>query len=101
MFLAGHRFTEIGPWWDRKGLNEMDIVAINDDEIYFCEVKRSRAKFSLAQLSGKVAAFFSCNDVLRDRQATLCCLSLDDLGKTSEELCRKMQEEGYPFSDDR
>lgn len=99
--MNGHRFTEIGPWWDRKGLNEMDIVAINDDEIYFCEVKRSRAKFSLAQLSGKVAAFFSCNDVLRDRKATLCCLSLDDLGKTSEELCRKMQEGGYPFSDDR
>ena len=99
--MNSHRFTEIGPWWDRKGLNEIDIVAINDDEIYFCEVKRSRSKFSLAQLSGKVAAFISCNDALRDRKATLCCLSLDDLGKTSEELCRQMQEEGSPYSDER
>ena len=94
-----HRFTDIGPWWDRKGLNEMDIVAINDDEIHFCEVKRSRSKFSPALLSAKAKAFFSCNEALRDRKAALCCLSLEDLGKTSEELIRSMREKGAPLSD--
>ena len=41
---ASHLFSEIGPWWGRKGLNELDIVAIDDSAIYFLEVKRSARK---------------------------------------------------------
>ncbi len=45
-------FNRIGSYWDRKGLNEIDIVAINDEEkvILFGECKLNKAKGSIDQL---------------------------------------------------
>ncbi len=51
--------TQIGGWWDRKSMNEIDIITINDlkktCKIY--EVKRQSSKVKLKFLESKAAIF--------------------------------------------
>ena len=51
------RFTRIGGYWDRKGENEIDIVAINEFtcEGIAVEVKRNELKISMHILAEKVS----------------------------------------------
>lgn len=39
-------YTRIGAWWDRKGENEIDLVALNEfeDRMVIAEVKRNKEK---------------------------------------------------------
>ena len=74
-------YNEVGSWWDRKGENEIDIVAVNpfDKEILFAEVKRNRSKYNEEELRTKVLAFFSLNPKYRRFSPKLECRSLEDL----------------------
>jgi len=51
------RFSDIGSYWDRKGENEIDIVAINEMEKRLCfyEIKRNKNKISLQLLENKAS----------------------------------------------
>jgi len=46
------RITQIGSYWDRKGLNEIDLIAINDldKKAIVVEIKRNPQKINLNQL---------------------------------------------------
>jgi len=46
------RVTQIGSYWDRKGLNEIDLIAINDldKKAIVVEIKRNPQKINLNQL---------------------------------------------------
>lgn len=48
--------TEIGSYWDNKGENEIDIIAINkiDKTVVVAEIKRNPNKISLTALENKV-----------------------------------------------
>lgn len=48
-------FNRIGSYWDRKGLNEIDVIAINENKKYVLlgECKLNRAKGSMEQLKAK------------------------------------------------
>lgn len=45
MLIECQTYTRIGGWWDRKGENEIDIMAENElnNEATFFEVKRKAA----------------------------------------------------------
>jgi len=49
------RFSEIGNYWNKKGEDEIDIIAVNDFEktIKFYEVKRNKKRISLHTLEEK------------------------------------------------
>jgi AAA+ ATPase superfamily predicted ATPase len=49
------QFSEISNYWDRKGINEIDIIAVNEMEkrIVFFEVKRNKKRISLPLLKQK------------------------------------------------
>ena len=51
---SGH-YTQVGNWWDRKGENELDIVAINEFDMtgIVAEVKRNPGKISMPKLEEK------------------------------------------------
>ena len=51
------RFTHIDSWWDRKGENEIDIIAADDLEkrVTFYEVKRQRSEIDLKVLENHSA----------------------------------------------
>ena len=53
------RYTHIDSWWDRKGENEIDIIAADDLEkrVTFYVVKRQREEVDLNKLKDKVQHF--------------------------------------------
>jgi len=55
MMQTGH-FTQIGNWWNKKGEDELDMVAINEfDKIcLIAEVKRNPEKLNPNELSRKI-----------------------------------------------
>lgn len=55
------RFTHIDAWWDRKGENEIDIIAIDDlsHAITFFEVKRQEQAIDLSILRAKAEKFLT------------------------------------------
>lgn len=74
-------FTRIGGWWDRKGFNEIDIVASDDleKEVSFFEVKRNVEKYRKEELLAKVNSFLQINSELEQFHRTIGCLSMDDM----------------------
>ena len=55
VMIDSKKFSDIQGYWDRKGENEIDIVAVNDYEkiLVFCEVKRNNNRISLPLLEAK------------------------------------------------
>lgn len=49
-------YTQVGNWWDRKGMNEIDMIALNefDHTALAAEIKRNPKKISMSDLTGKV-----------------------------------------------
>ena len=73
--------TEMGPWWDRKGENEIDLVCEDAlaGTIDFFEVKVDRARFDEKAFARKVEAFFEKHPEKRTLRRSARCLSLDDM----------------------
>ena len=80
-FVEERRYTGLGPWWDRKGENEIDLVGEDAvaGRIDFWEVKRDPARIDLAKLRSKADAFFAKNPELRSLRPSFRALSLADL----------------------
>lgn len=80
------KFSRIGSWWDRKGENEIDIVAIDEFEkvIAFYEVKRNPAKISLPVLEDKIENFMHVNPEIAKYTKKVEGLSIQDM--TTPEL---------------
>jgi AAA+ ATPase superfamily predicted ATPase len=57
----GGRYTRIGQYWDRAGVNELDVVALNDlgKKALVAEVKRNPDKIDLSILKSKALALSS------------------------------------------
>lgn len=57
LFEASKQFNQIGSYWERGHQNEIDLVAVNDQEkrVIIAEVKRNREKISLDQLRAKAS----------------------------------------------
>jgi hypothetical protein len=58
LYMESGEYTQVGNWWDRKGENEIDLIALNEFEHtgVVAEVKRNPAKFDRHLLERKVAA---------------------------------------------
>jgi AAA+ ATPase superfamily predicted ATPase len=55
--IDSKQFSDIQSYWDSKGENEIDIVAVNEHEkrLLFCEVKRNKKRINLTVLENKAA----------------------------------------------
>ena len=80
-FAESGKFTKIGNWWDRKGQNEIDIVAIDDlaKTISFCEVKRNGERIDLGALSEKAEAFHRATGDYADYHADYLALPMSEM----------------------
>lgn len=74
-------YTRIGGWWDRKGENEIDIVAENElnDEATFFEVKRKAASIDKDMLEQKAATFLRATGEFKGYSISYQGLSMDDM----------------------
>ena len=72
------RVTKVGSYWDKKGENEIDMIAVNDIDktAIVAEVKRQKRKISMAELSAKAATL---KNELSKYSVSLVGLSLDDM----------------------
>lgn len=59
LFGASPKWTRTGRWWDRRGENEIDLIALNDltGKAVIAEIKRNADKIDMRVLAGKAAAF--------------------------------------------
>ena len=55
--METEQFTQVGNWWDRKGQNEINLIAINEftHTGIIAEIKRNPHKISLSKLQEKMA----------------------------------------------
>lgn len=77
--MESGRYTIVGNWWDRKGENEIDMIALNefDHTGIAAEIKRNPRKLSLSELERKVSNLPSSD--FGSYHLTLQTLSLEDL----------------------
>ncbi|WP_297611286.1 DUF234 domain-containing protein [uncultured Sutterella sp.] len=97
ILLESRRFREVGPWWDRKGVNEIDIVAVSDEKILLFEAKRSEPNFNPVRLANKAQAFLKVNPKLQTLPVRLASLTLSDLRKSAKEIIEKARASGFPY----
>ncbi len=74
-------YTRLGYWHDRKGENEIDIVAEDELEskIEFIEVKRQSKNFDEETLKTKAQVFMKQVGTFKDYEITYKGLSIDDM----------------------
>jgi AAA+ ATPase superfamily predicted ATPase len=75
---AEKKYNLIGSYWEKKNLNEIDIVAINDLEkhVLIAEVKRNSKKIDLQQLKEKA---YKLQEQLPDYTFSFKGFSLDEM----------------------
>ena len=75
------RYTRLGYWHDRKGENEIDIIAEDeiDNTIVFIEVKRQAKNFDEKVLKAKSELFFKAVGSFKDFTTTYRGLSMEDM----------------------
>jgi len=80
ILIESKQFNRIGSYWDNKGENEIDIVAINDfdKKILIVEVKRQFKRYSHNKLVIKSSGLLS-KLKLKNYQIDYQCFSLDNL----------------------
>lgn len=73
------QYTQVGNWWDRKGENEIDMIALNefDHTGLVAEIKRNPRKISLTELKKKVELLPSQD--FAEYSIILRGLSIDDM----------------------
>ena len=73
--------TRLGNWWDRRGENELDLVAENelDGRLLVAEVKRDKSRIDLGSVRTKFEIFRKAVKVGRKLKPEFKALSLDDM----------------------
>ena len=77
--MESGQYTKVGNWWDRKGENEIDMIALNEFNHtgIAAEIKRNPRKLSLAELERKVSNLPSAD--FGSYNLTLQPLSIEDM----------------------
>jgi AAA+ ATPase superfamily predicted ATPase len=79
--IESQKYTRIGNWWDRKGENEIDIIA--EDELSYVldiyEVKRNSNHIDMSILRSKAENFLNVVGTLKKYKISYHGLSMDDM----------------------
>jgi uncharacterized protein len=81
VLIESRSYTRLGGWWDRKGENEIDIVAENelDDKATFFEVKRKADNIDLDVLRLKADVFLRATGEFKNYDISYKGLSINDM----------------------
>lgn len=79
--MESEEFTRIGRWWDRKGENEIDMIAEDEltDSAIFYEIKRQKDDISLGVLKQKVEVFLQATGQFKGYKISYKGLSMEDM----------------------
>lgn len=75
--MESKRYTLIGHWWDRKGENEVDMIAANefDKTVAIYEIKRNRKNINYKALEEKASLILNSVDLFKGYKSE--CIGLD------------------------
>jgi AAA+ ATPase superfamily predicted ATPase len=75
------KYTNLGRFWDRKGENEIDLIAVNElyKTIEFIEIKRNKDRINFSALEKKATYFLNITDECKDYAVSYKGLSLEDM----------------------
>ena len=79
--IESEEYTQIASWWDRKGENEIDIIAADELEqkVIFYEVKRQAKDINLGILKDKAEHFFQATGKFKKFNIGYQGLSMEDM----------------------
>ena len=79
--IESEEYTQIASWWDRKGENEIDIIAADELEqkVIFYEVKRQAKNINLGILKDKAEHFFQATGKFKKFTIGYQGLSMEDM----------------------
>ena len=79
--LESEKYTRLGRWWDRKGENEIDMIAEDElsDSVTLFEIKRQKDEISLGLLKQKSEVFLGATHQFRDYEIACRSLSMEDM----------------------
>ncbi len=79
--MEQQKYTRIASWWDKKGENEIDIIAADEieREVTFFEVKRQAVNIHLDVLREKASRFFEATGKFTRFNVTYKGLSMEDM----------------------
>lgn len=80
LFIEQENYTRIGGFWDRRGENEIDLIAINefDKTANIVEIKRQKKNIDMERLREK-GIVFKTTAGLYDYQIIYQGLSMEDM----------------------
>ena len=75
------KYTRIGRWWDRRGENEIDMIAENElsDTAEFFEIKRQKEEISLGVLKQRAEVFLQATREFKSYGLSYTGLSMEDM----------------------
>lgn len=79
--IESEEYTQIASWWDRKGENEIDLIAADELEqkVTFYEVKRQAKDINLGILKDKAEHFFQATGKFKKYDIGYQGLSMEDM----------------------
>lgn len=79
--IESELFTNISSWWDRKGENEIDIIAADEIEnkVIFYEVKRQAKDVNIGIVKNKAEHFFQTTGKFKRYDIEYKGLSMEDM----------------------
>ena len=79
--MESGEYTRLGRWWDRKGENEIDMIAEDElaDKVVFCEIKRQAEEISMGVLKQKAEVFMQATHEFKDYEIVYKGLSMKDM----------------------
>lgn len=80
-FQESGKYTQVGQYWDRKGENEIDLVAVNeiDGKIDVFEIKKDKSRYDESLLKSKVDQMLTVCPQFSKMELKLGVLSLEDM----------------------
>ena len=79
--IESGKYTRIGRWWDRRGENEIDMIAEDElsDKAEFFEIKRQKEEISINVLKQRAEAFLRATYEFRGYSFSYIGLSMSDM----------------------
>lgn len=79
--IESEEYTQMASWWDRKGENEIDLIAADELEqkVTFYEVKRQAKDINLGILKDKAEHFFQATGKFKKYDIGYQGLSMEDM----------------------
>lgn len=79
--MESGEFTCIGRWWDRKGENEIDMIAEDElsENVTFYEIKRQADEISIGVLKQRAEVMLQATHEFKKYNISYKGLSMEDM----------------------